>query len=490
MVRIEWPLYLVRRVVFGVLAAAVLAVGGWFAVSWLEDSRARCGGGVIERGADDQCVGVTDGAYVFADHLAPVERKIREENDRIAGSGEPYVSVAYMTSFTLDGTDSNSEESVRHELQGAYLAQYRHNRGDLSALPRIRLLIANTGGGSSHWRYTVDELVRRKAAERLVAVAGLGPSTDENRAAVGRLSRHGLALVASTMTATSIKDIHNFVRVSPTNVDEAYAAAAYLKREKFRSAVVVQDVARGNLYATTLGSAFTRAFPDDAGHTLLPEPMTYDSSVRNAWENEMNFMSSQLCDEEPQVVYFAGRGTHLMSFLNALSNRPCQKAQFTVVAGDDTTNLTARQIDAAVRTGVTVLYTGLAHPDMYRKNPEAVSAPSARYFAEGGLLDRTFPDNSREDGQAIMAHDAVLTVGRGVQMAARQGEVDVSGDAVARMFHQMNGGHQVAGAGGFLSFHNNGNPRDKAVPVLRLSAGGRAQFIEVSAARGRPQERQ
>jgi ABC-type branched-subunit amino acid transport system substrate-binding protein len=490
MVRIEWPLHIVRRVVLGTVAAAVLAVGGWFAVSWLEESRARCGDGVVKRGEDKECVGVTDGSYVFRGHLTQVEKAIEKENDRIEKEKEPYVSVAYMTSFTLDGTDSNSDESVRHELQGAYLAQVRHNRGDLAASPKIRLLIANTGGGSDHWRYTVGELIKRKNAdERLVAVTGLGPSTDENRAAVDLLSKQGIAMVASTMTATSIKDIHNFVRVSPTNVDEAYAAAAYLKRQKFRTAVVVQDAAKGNLYATTLGSEFTRAFPD-AGHRLVAETMTYDSSVVNAWESEMNFMSSQLCDEEPQVIYFAGRGTQLMRFLNALSNRACQKVEFTVIAGDDTTNLTAEQLAAAAKKRVEVLYTGLAHPDMYRTNPEAVSAPSAAYFAEGGFLDKEFPNNSREDGQAIMAHDAVLTAARGIQMAAREGKVTVTGDAVARMFHQMNGGQQVPGASGFLSFQNNGNPRDKAVPVLRLTAQGRAEFVEASAARGKPQENQ
>ncbi|MET9479318.1 branched-chain amino acid ABC transporter substrate-binding protein [Streptomyces sp. NPDC006638] len=490
MVRIEWPLHIVRRVVLAAVAAAVLAVGGWFAVSWLEDSRARCGDGVVKRGEDKECVGVTDGAYVFRGHLTQVEKAIEKENDRIENSGEPYVSVAYMTSLTLDGTDSNSDESVRHELQGAYLAQYRHNRGDLAASPKIRLLIANTGGGSDHWRYTVGELVKRKSTDdRLVAVTGLGPSTDENRAAVDLLSTRGIAMVASTMTATSIKDIHNFVRVSPTNADEAYAAAAYLKRKKFRTAVVVQDAAKGNLYATTLGSEFTRAFPDFAtGHRLVAEKMTYDSSVANAWESEMNFMSSQLCDEEPEVIYFAGRGTHLMRFLGALSNRACQDVEFTVIAGDDTTNLTREQLAAAAKTQVEVLYTGLAHPDMYRTDPKAVSAPSARYFAEGGFLDTTFPNNSREDGQAIMAHDAVLTAARGIQMAAGQGKVTVTGDAVARMFHQMNGGQQVAGASGFLSFQNNGNPRDKAVPILRLTATGRAEFVEVSAARGRPRE--
>ncbi|MEV6653737.1 branched-chain amino acid ABC transporter substrate-binding protein [Streptomyces sp. NPDC051219] len=492
MVRVEWPLHVVRRIAFGVVAAVALALVGWFGVSWIQDRQARCADGVVERGPDDECVGVSDGSYHFARHLEGVMEKIEAENDEVlkAAGEEPYVSVAYMTSFTLTDDDSNSDESVRHELQGAYLAQQRHNRLDLAGSPKFRLLIANTGSSSAHWRHTVDELIKRKeTGDRLVAVTGLGPSTDENLAAVKRLSDHGIAMVASTMTATSIQNIKGFVRVAPTNIDEAYAAAAYLKRQKVSTAVVVQDVSQGNLYATTLGSAFTRAFPDGSGHRLVAERMTYDSSVRSAWRNELRYMPGQLCHQKPQVVYFAGRGQHLTHFLDAISNRTCQDQQFKVIAGDDTTNLTAKQLAHAAETGVQVLYTGLAHPDMHATAPETVSAPSAKNFQDRGLLAQWFPNDPRHDGQAIMGHDAVLTSALGIQMAARwQG--DVTGEAVARMFHQMDGREQVAGASGFISFQNNGNPRNKAVPILRLNPDGRAVFLEVSAARGKPQEGQ
>lgn len=492
MARLEWPLHVVRRAILALAALAVLATALWLGADWIGERRSTCAEGVVERGERDECVGVTDGSFSFAPHLDPVGKRIREENARVlAGADkEPYVSVAYLTSFTTTAEDSNSAEGVRHELQGAYLAQYRHNRGDLSATPKIRLLIANPGSTSVHWKHTVDELIARKESpDRLVAVAGLGPSTDENLAAIKRLSEHGIAMVGATMTATNIQNINGFVRVAPTNVDEAYAAAGFLKRRGTASAVVIQDVARGNLYASTLGTAFTEAFDDGGAHKLVAERMTYDSSVGSAWQNELRYMSGQLCLQRPQVVYFAGRGRHLTHFLDYLSNRSCTEQKFTVFAGDDTTNLTAEQLAHAADTGVEVLYTGLSHPDMYRTSPQSVSAPSAKNFQEGGLLDQWFPHDPRHDGGALMGHDAVLTAAHGVQMAARwQG--DVAGDAVARMFHQMDGNQQVAGASGFISFQNNGNPRNKAVPILRLTATGRSEIIEVSAAQGKPPEQQ
>ncbi|WP_431773845.1 ABC transporter substrate-binding protein [Streptomyces cucumeris] len=492
MPRLEWPLHIVRRVIVGVVVVAVLAVAVPLTAHWIQEKRSRCAAGVVKLGDGGECVGVTDGSYAFAGHLGAVEKKIKAENDRVTAGADkdPYVSVAYMTSFTLTDDDSNSEESVRHELEGAYLAQYRHNRGDLSSTPKIKLLIANTGSNAAHWAHTTDELIGRTGApDHLVAVTGLGPSTDRTLEALRRLSDHGLALVASTMTATNIKGINGFVRVSPTNVDEAQAASAYLKQQKIRTAVVVQDDAESNYYAKTLGDAFTDVFQDTKGHRLVADRMTYDSSVRSAWQNELRYMPGQLCDQKPQVVYFAGRGRHLTRFLDSLANRPCQGRKFTVIAGDDTSNLTARQLAHAAESGVRVLYTGLAHPDMWRQDPLHVSGPSARHFQPDGSLDRWFPNDPRYDGQAIMAHDAVLTAAHGIQMAAGwQGEV--TGDAVARMFHQMDGRQQVAGASGFISFRNDGNPRNKAVPILHLTRTGRAELLEVSAPRGEPPRKQ
>ncbi|MCX4775947.1 ABC transporter substrate-binding protein [Streptomyces sp. NBC_01264] len=491
MPRLEWPLHVVRRVALAAAAAVTLVAALWLGVGWIQERQSRCADGVVERGPADECVGVSDGSYVFAPHLDAVSAKIEEENRRVLANAdkEPYVSVAYFTSFTTSTSDSNSAEGVRHELQGAYLAQYRHNQGDLASTPKIRLLIANPGSKSAQWKHTVDELIARKdSPDRLVAVAGLGPSTKENLEAIKRFSDNGIAMVGATMTGSAIQDIKGFVRIAPTNEDEAYAGAAYLKRRGVTTAVVVQDVAEGDLYSSTLGTAFTKAFQDKT-HQLVAEHMTYDSSVSSAWQNELHFMPGQLCQQRPQLIYFAGRGLHLTRFLDALANSSCTGQKFTVFTGDDTTNLSPEQLARAAETGIEVLYTGLAHPDMYSKAPQAVSGPSAKNFQPGGVLEQWFPHDPRGDGGALMGHDAVLAAAHGIQMAAHwQGQV--TGDAVGRMFHQMDGAQQVAGASGFISFQNNGNPRNKAVPVLQLDARGQVVFVEVSAAEGKPPQQQ
>lgn len=70
-------------------------------------------------------------------------------------------------------------------------------------------------------------------------------------------------------------------------------------------------------------------------------------------------------------------------------------------------------------------------------------------------------------------------------MAAQWGG-EVTGESVSRTFRTMNLEGRVPGGSGFLSFRNSGDPRNKAVPILRLTEKKRAEFVEVSAPSGSP----
>ncbi|GAA3633682.1 branched-chain amino acid ABC transporter substrate-binding protein [Streptomyces chitinivorans] len=472
----------VKRSVTAAVVLAVLAGVSLFVHDWYVHRDDLCAQGVTRMEEPRaECVGTTDGSYVFAEHLAAVSGRIERANREVTAGDGKYVTVAYMTSVTVDENDSNPEESVRHELQGAHLAQQRHNE---RFTPKIRLLIANTGSGSAHWRHTVDGLIGlRDGGEPLVAVTGLGPSTDRNLAALRRLSDAGLATVASTMTATGIGGMEGFVRVAPTNVDEARAAARYLRQKKIRTAMVVQDVAEGNLYADTLGDAFTEEFPRGGKeYELVAERKQFDSSLEDSWRNELQILSNQLCFHRPEAVYFAGRGRHLTHFLDALAERFCTEWDFTVMTGDDTTNLTDEQVRKAADSGVQVFYTGLAHPEMWKDEPDGAPGAVQAAFRKGGVLEQWFGRERHIDGQAMMAHDAVLTAARGAQMASRG--TRVTGRAVGRMFQLMEDSAQVRGASGTLTFEENGDAHDKAVPILKLASNGDPVFVTVLSPRG------
>lgn len=492
---------MVRKAAYAL--ALLLALGVAIPGVWLwqrDDGPVRCAEGVVERGPLEECVGVTDGrvrdAFRAGRRLDKVLARIGALNEQVtersAKQGVDYATVVYMTSFTVEKDDTNSEESVRRELQGAYLAQYRANQGDERGSPAIRMLVANTGSRSGQWRHTVDELIRLSKAEqkqnRVLAVAGLGPSTEENKKVLRKLSKHEIAMVASNMTATDLPKVPGFARVSPTNRDEALAAARYLKSESFRkeqfpgdkdvTALVVKDSDRTNGYAESLAEEFKKAYPGD-GHTLLEKdrPSTFDASKPDVWPGEIKTIAKDLCVPKPDVVYFAGRGKHLTNLLDALSNRPCPEKSFTVMAGDDTTNLTVEELKEAAKRDITVLYTGVAHPDMLDDGEGSEPPPSAAYFRDGGWLSKKFPADPRTDGQAMVSHDATLVAIHGVQNLAADGS-PLSGAGVGRMFQHMYNNQSVQGATGQLSFHADGNAENKAVPIMLLDSEGRFQLEE------------
>ncbi|MGH8575029.1 MAG: ABC transporter substrate-binding protein, partial [Gammaproteobacteria bacterium] len=179
---------------------------------------------------------VTDGGELFADHLARVQSLILAENNRVTGSDRPWVSIALMLPIrTTDDPRNNSQDVLRH-LQGAYLAQYwaNHPNGDDkfgNDVPLIRLLLADTGGDGQKWQDTVAKLAdmaQPKSGEYLVAVAGLGLSTDATQRAANALAATGIPMVGTVITATGLAAPGLF-RVAPTNSDEAAAMINYLR---------------------------------------------------------------------------------------------------------------------------------------------------------------------------------------------------------------------------------------------------------------------
>ncbi|OAH14024.1 type 1 periplasmic-binding domain-containing protein [Streptomyces jeddahensis] len=471
--RPRWTRRRLYRTLAWAAVALVVAAAVTVGLVWWLDPERHCTEGVERRGTPAECVGVPDsGTFAFTKDLRDITDRIAQENADVTDEDAktPYVEVAYLTTLTVRDDDSNSAESVLHELQGAYLAQVRHNA---AYSPKIKLILANPGSRSQHWRFTVEKLKARTGGDHpLVAVAGIGPSTDENKAAARALSKAGLALAASTATATDMV-AERLVRVAPPNSAQARAAASYLHDEGYDTAALVVDTAKGNLYARTLAEEFARVYPRDTRSRLAERRYVYDSS-QEIWGNQMHFLAEALCDERPEVVYFAGRGKQLGHFLTELADRPCRGEQdgawqnVTVMTGDDTSNLSSAQLAKSADKGVRLLFTGLAHPRMWDDRDD-IPDP-AREFAPGGRMAEWFPSETHDDGQAMVAHDSVAVIGKALQMARGEngsGEDLPDGKAVAAMFQVMIS-QKAHGAGGYLSFTEKGTVVDHGIPILEL----------------------
>ncbi|WP_282791428.1 hypothetical protein [Streptomyces sp. CC224B] len=239
--------------------------------------------------------------------LAPVLTRIIAENHRVvdasaASGGRPFVSVVYMAPITAEHDGTGLMESVRHDLEGAYLAQRQANASPRGA--GLRLLFAQTGGTTEQREYTVGHVLGRRRADRIVAVVGLGGSTASSQDMVGKLTAGVLPAFGSVLTADSWSGTPALVRVAPVNADQPAAAVRFLSvgeraDDKF---LFVQDVDTGDQCTSTPVTQFRARIP--AGRLVGEEPLLFDSPQPSLTEH-FRVRLAGLCTSRPDVVYFA-----------------------------------------------------------------------------------------------------------------------------------------------------------------------------------------
>ncbi|MGX1883651.1 ABC transporter substrate-binding protein [Streptomyces sp. NPDC055287] len=450
-----------------------------------------CAEGVSRPEEGAECVGVSGDGYAFeVPALKEVVAAIRKENQGLK-AGE-YATVAVM--LPLTSTDSGMRTKVLHELQGAFLQQYAANHDSNEQVPKIRLVLANTGKGNQHWRTTVGRLKELvDGPDNLRAVSGVATSSAETKAAVKELTAAGIPVIGTTITADDIANgpdgdpYPGLARVSPTNGDEARAIAQFGKVEA-EKAVLVQDTRPRDHYTATLRQAFADLL-DDAPYepqlfTSPPDP-TDEGTTANTFRQ----IALLLCGtRDADTVFFAGRHTQLRQFVNALGQRPCQHRKFTVLTGDEGSYLgaDARLDKKALANKVGVRYASLAHPDAWKQPgaPRTGGSPAA-YKVFTDLLEKAAdPDigpigrTSLTDGQAIIAYDAMATAVRGIREATVE-KLPAIRDVVTQ-WPQLKGPLKVEGASGWICLDNHGNPYNKAVPIVELARDGSQRFVEIA----------
>ncbi|PSL52276.1 ABC-type branched-subunit amino acid transport system substrate-binding protein [Saccharothrix carnea] len=468
--------WLAAGVVLALVAAAVV-------VPTVLRSAGRCADGVT-RTDTGECVGVTDGSYVFAPELAEIQGLVRAENEAVVASGEPFVSIALMIPMTLTDNDTTPVEWVRHHLQGAYVAQYRANHDVATGdRPLIRLLLANPGSGLARWQPVVAELERRRTtSDHLVAVTGIGLSLATSRDAMVRLSEAKIPLFASTLTSDDLRDIDGLVNMAPTNAAQARAAATHVKANT-RTAMLIQDDTEDELYAKTLAESFSTTFVD-VDHSFAGQTEFFDSRLGGV-ANTFLQMVPNICTARPGVLYFAGRGQHLLMLVAQLVERKCKDHPIRILTGDDLSvvafpgDLARRAADA----GIDVRFTALAHPDAWRAAPAEFDAQST-YYLRDQICTVCFPllfrNDTLDDASAIMAYDAVLTAVRTTRFAGKPPGRLVSPEDLLQVQNRLHGENAVPGASGWLSFDGHGSPIAKVVPIMRVQPDGTAGFADIA----------
>jgi ABC-type branched-subunit amino acid transport system substrate-binding protein len=416
---------------------------------------------------------VTDGVVPYStdEGFSNVEKKILQENESL--KGKQYATIALLRPMT--GLDSEDQQALVHALEGAYVAQHRANQESESnqkIKPPIRLLLANDGHDGQQWRPVVRQLKRLlDPPDNLLAVVALGPSLDTTKQALESLSADHVPTVGATITADDLTGFLGLVRVAPTNSDEARAA---VKFGKAQNGLVIRDTNAENRYVDTLGTVFSNLL---SASNRQPEPFNSKSMPGNTFRA----IRDEMCLAAPDVIYFAGRGNDLESFVEELGKRRCQTLQFTIVTGDDASQMdtTNAALKAALATHIRVCYTALAHPEAARNAPPTTGW-ARDYAAFDGAFTGAFPGVELVDGQAIMAHDAVLTAITGIQAITTKENPNPTRAQLIEWWLRLHGFAAVKGASGTISLDNHGNPDNKAIPILEIKPDGAIAFVQLA----------
>lgn len=465
-----------------------------------------------------QTVYITYGGYTLNTNLSSVEAKIKAENDWVANSGKPFVTIAAAATMSPQpAVEPLTPSRIRHAIEGAYLAQYESNHPDGQSgrqsgrpgAPLIKLALADLGSQESSWQQVAAGFRGMVGApDNLVAVTGLGISVTNTLQLVGQLEKipQGIGMVGSVLTGTDFTGMRGIVLISPTNDDQASAAARLLDASSNPfgtlppkvKVLIVQDQNGNDNYAGSLGTGFTSALAS-MNHAakskrqfqIVSPGIVYDSSLPDP-ETVLAAASTgdSVCHSGAQVVYFAGRGADLQGLLNGLAHRYCQSTQpLIVLTGSDASQLAEQSDLWPSGANMTVYYTGLASPDMWSSQPNAADPSVSAWFGPEYRygFQQTFPGESLKDGWAIMYFDGVLTAADAVQAlyASDDAQQIPSAGAVAQQLNSLT----VHGASGYICFNSEHDPVSKAIPVLQLGQNGQLTYVALSSASGNSPER-
>ncbi|MFC7326477.1 hypothetical protein [Marinactinospora rubrisoli] len=442
------------RWLVGMAAAAALlltAASGVVALAHVVDpcvqgARALPPQGIVTE--DGQCVGYTDGSFIFDERLRPVQRRIAEQNADAEEAGGPVVTVVYFGALSVPAGSGDSVSSgVYGELVGLAHGQNEYNRiYPDQGYAAIRILMANTGAS---WRHAVRTAglvageMRRDPT--LLAAVGFGSSLGETRAAIGELTRAGLPMVSTAATFDNLSELqphrHSefFFPIAPANTRIARQAAAWAYHgaesggrtlEPARTAVALADDSPGELYGVDLATTFARQFTDEGGIMKPFQPVHRNSNGLNPDRGVLTYggpeqpdillRAAQICADPPDLIYYAGRSDEFGPFYDYLLSHGDCASGVTILAADDiskyVTDNIAHLTDNAGRSPV--FYTPLAAtgawgvtggrgaPAFYRQLNRLEDELGLRSGPEG-------PSRAHE----VMAYDALLVVTDSVRRA-------------------------------------------------------------------------
>jgi hypothetical protein len=439
--------------------------------------------------AGGECVGVTDGSYLFDPTLKNVDSAILKEDQSVRSSGKSYETVAYLLPISSTG-GVELLGNVEEQLEGAYAAQYYANRRNVQGTrPLIQLLIASSGTQAAEYA-TVNTIIEGDvASQHLVAVEGIGISLDTTLSEVKALTVYGIPVIGSTITSDAFDNIPDLVRISPSNAQETDAALEFIKPHA-TTAMLIEDVNQTDSYDMTMVGEFADGFPDTTHRVIAEESYNTTNDVDPNGPvalqvaNRIGQMITDICVAHPDVVLFAGRGTDLSTLIGDLGNRPCT-FPVTILTGDGPVDMPITPaVRSALADNVTLDFASEANSGEWDSGSTEVIQQGSQGFRQfQGVFTSQFPGLSYNDGTAMLGYDAMLTAITVIRLAGMNATIT----AVSQDLNAIQGSRIVLGASGPIGLSaiyqgrndQGSNPVGKVIPILRMLPSGTVRFVKL-----------
>ncbi len=525
-----WETY--RGYVILAIALVLVAGGALFGPRAL--ARARCGQFSLSAKIwydGGECVGISAGSYAFG-HPAMTKIETANQDTNCPSTSRPRI-VTIGALVTLGALNAGARAD--HELEGFAAAVWQANRasGNLSQCQyRIRLLVAQMGGSE---QAAVDD-ARDLASSGVVAVVGMGLSSQQSADAATILNDDKIPMVADVITAegfdqdgsqadganfggcqsdSSLPGVgpywhqhwQYFFRVSYRTFTQVNDALDYVRTLPGSGRYfLVQPTEINDPYTCSTLHLLTAGLADD-GITNDPVNINFDPDVPQSTQGSA---ASSICGVNGSVtVFYSARDVYLSSFLADIiedrKDNECSPSQITVLSQSDAAQLrvpsqfnepSRREVlhsglldgaDAWLR----IYYTPLADPSII----DVPGRPVPPGFAdlEAAFTALRMPRQDLVDGWAIMAYDSVATVATAIAAtpAGMSAPAITSSYVRSQIQDLMNSAstHPAAGADGPIRFDRYGNrigPGPGVVRLCPLPPGSSAVPLTVQPLPGQP----
>lgn len=473
-----------------VALVGLVAVGvvGW--KLWPDKCGWAFSGGRLNDKVDGECIGITDGGYLFnnpstatndsdrtiMERINDMERRIEAENNAVASSGQ-YVKVVLLapmtTSHDKNTLSVTTLEEILRSLEGSYSALYRANHsssfGDLNV--KLQLLLASQGSQQNADPDFLNLILKAsEPSHPVVAVTGLGSSLPSLKTTAEYLADHGIPMVSAVASADNLTALPLLWSVSPSNSEYVNRIHSFLQsneeKDTLKSGIIVYDL-NPDYYTQTLAQDYHSddlkpyvKFPDQgfrgATQRGSAQPDVFVPIVTNLC-NAANDRRTPL-----NMVFYAGRSVDLKAFAEALATRTCKNQALTVLVATSAFPSVLESVQQVIR-GIDVKVVVATSADPAAPGyPDFLKAYQTLGFKEEDI-----------DGYTIEHHDALATAAKAIRLAAqgRPTQLPTAQDVTVQLGN-LNLSYAVPGASGTLSFQPQGGratrPPGQSIPIKQI----------------------